>query len=120
MSVAHIQEQRSPYRHILGAVRGMIGVAANRGRVLLVRILPAVVLGQRGQVGGRNLQRAGCWTSTFAVRPMADCTVGGEHLLAGCGRGLLDRNMLDDFWWLTLGLVLRSDRVGNYDKGGKH
>jgi hypothetical protein len=48
--------------------------------------------------------------SAFAVGSMANGTVGRVHFLAGYRRGLLDRDVLDDRFWLILRLVLRGER----------
>ena len=85
VSTADTPKQRSPHRHLLRSVRGKSSFAANAGRDFQRGILASVGLAQQGKVGGRNLQRAGCRSAAFAVRSMANSTVGRVHFLAGCG-----------------------------------
>lgn len=87
-------EQRSPNRHVLAPVGRRGGLPADHGSNVGCGIFPRAFLCKSRQISRISLHGGGRRAVAFAIESMTHGTITLVHLLARCGRGFGDRNML--------------------------
>src|SRR5207253_3943341 len=94
MTLAQVAEQRTPHWHVLAAVRGQFCIASEDAGHMQGGILSAVLLSQRGQVGGWDLQGRLCGSVAGGIGSVINSTIAGVHLLTGSFIRRFNRNVL--------------------------
>lgn len=91
-------EERTPNRHVAGAVCVGFRALTKDGDDVLRGELAPVVFGEKGEVHGDCLERGSGRAVAFAGQTVARGTVVGEHLFARGWIALRDGGLLDDFF----------------------